>query len=53
MQPHRYAAVWQCSASLYIDANVRPHQALQPLFARVANGSADLAAYDFPRTLDE
>ena len=52
IRPHRYEIVWRYDASLYIDSNVRVHQPVHPLFARVANGSADLGAYDFPRGLD-
>ena len=52
LRPHRYPAIWRHSASIYVDSNVRIHQPLWPIFAKVANGSADLAAYDFGRGLD-
>ena len=52
LRPHRYPAIWRHTASLYVDSNVRIHQPLWPVFAKVANGSADLAAYDFGRALD-
>lgn len=53
MRPHRYPLLWQYEASLYIDANVQPREALLPLFGRVVNGSTDLATYTFPRSLDD
>lgn len=53
IRPHRYNAVWRYDASLYIDSNVRVHQPVHSLFARLADGKADLGAYDFPRSLDE
>ena len=46
LRPHRYPAIWRHTASLYVDSNVRIHQPLWPVFAKVANGSADIAAID-------
>lgn len=53
LRPHRYPQIWRYAASIYVDSNVVIHHNLDPLFDRVENGTSDLAAYDFPRCLDD
>ena len=52
LRPHRYPLLWRYHASLYVDSNVRIHHPVDTVFAHVEDGAADLAAFDFPRTLD-
>ena len=53
LRPHRYPQIWRYASSIYVDSNVIIHHDLDALFDRVENGSSDLAAYDFPRRLDD
>ena len=53
LRPHRYPQIWSYKASLYVDSNVHIHHPVDAVFSQVESGIADLAAFDFPRTLDD
>ena len=54
IRPHRYPLLWQYEASLYVDSNVLIHHPVDAVFAHVERGgNVDLAAFDFPRSLQD
>ena len=55
IRPHQYPLLWRYEASLYVDSNVQIHHPVDGVFAHVARdgGNVDLAAFDFPRSLED